>query len=183
MKFFRFNYQLLWEQQDQESYIHFPRVLTETELLPYIITNEHRHLHYRDPNSFNVNYFEQIILDHNFTVEHSETSDNRPYTTSNTPSETTLEEHNLNTIPQYTRQNTVQLNQDDSIDILQTQEPQQLNPIPAQQQQDTATLQLDPSETATIQDASELSEETVHNTQSFTITNDSNLIQIPIHDI
>ena len=43
-KFFRFNYQLLWEQQDQQTYIHFPQIPTQTELLPYIIKNEHRHL-------------------------------------------------------------------------------------------------------------------------------------------
>ena len=39
-KFFRFHYQLLWEQQDQQAYINFPQILTETELLPYIISNE-----------------------------------------------------------------------------------------------------------------------------------------------
>ena len=46
--------------------------------------------------------------------------------------------------------------------------------------------QLNPSETATIQNASEFSEETVQtvqNTQSLTITNDSNLIQVPTHNI
>ena len=47
--FFRFNYQLLWEQQDQQAYIRFPKVLTETELLPYFIKNEHRQVQYRDP--------------------------------------------------------------------------------------------------------------------------------------
>ena len=35
LKFFRFNYQILWEQQDQQAYIHFPQILTQTELLPY----------------------------------------------------------------------------------------------------------------------------------------------------
>ena len=69
------------------------------------------------------------------------------------------------------------------MDLLQTQELQQLNPIPAQQQQDPVTLQPDPSETATIQNASELSEETVHNLQSFTLTCVSNLTQVPILDI
>ena len=37
LKFFRFNYQLLWEQQDQQAYINFPQILTRTELLTYII--------------------------------------------------------------------------------------------------------------------------------------------------
>ena len=65
-KFFRFNYQLLWEQQDQQAYIQFPQILTQTELLPYIIKNEHRHLQYRNLTSFNTTYFEQVDLDHNF---------------------------------------------------------------------------------------------------------------------
>ena len=52
LKFFRFTYQLFWEQQDQQAYIHFPQILTQTELLPYIIKKEHRHLQYRDTTSF-----------------------------------------------------------------------------------------------------------------------------------
>ena len=48
LKFFRFNYQLFWDQQDQQAYVNFPQILTESELLPYIIKNEHRHLQYRD---------------------------------------------------------------------------------------------------------------------------------------
>ena len=34
-----------------------------------------------------------------------------------------------------------------------------------------------------MQNGSELSEETIQNAQSFTITNDSNLIQVPTHKI
>ena len=48
------------------------------------------------------------------------------------------------------------------------------------------THQINTSETNTIQNPSELSEETTpteQNTQSFTITNDSNLIQVPTHNI
>ena len=71
------------KQPDQNAYITFPRVLTETELLAYIISNENKHPYHRNPTSINVNYFEQINLDNNFITEDSETSDNRPYTTSN----------------------------------------------------------------------------------------------------
>ena len=42
---------------------------------------------------------------------------------------------------------------------------------------------MNPSETATIQNTPEFFEETVHNTQNFTITDDSNLIQINTHTI
>ena len=109
----------------------------------------------------------------------------RPCTTSNVIPETPLEEYNLNTVPHYTRQNTVEFNQEVFMDPFQTQEPQQLNITPDQQQQDTTILQNvpDPSETALIQNVSELSQETVHITQTFTLTNDSNLIQVPIHNI
>ena len=53
--------------------------------------------------------------------------------------------------------------------------------------QNHTTLQLnnipDPCETATIQNVSELSEETTNNPQSITITDDSNIVQIPVHNI
>ena len=108
LKFFRFNYQLLWEQQDQQAYINFPQILTSTEQLPYIIKNEHKHLQYRDPTSFSITYFEQIIIDHNFISEHFETSDNRPYCITNNSPETISEEQSALKVPQFTRQNTIQ---------------------------------------------------------------------------
>ena len=148
LKFFRFNYQLLWEQQDQQAYIHFPQILTEIELLPYIIKNEYRHLQYRDPTAFNTTYFEYIDLDNNFITEYSETSDNRPYITSNISPETT---RNSYVLPHYTRQNTVQLGQDDLVNLFQNQEPRQLNPLYPQLLQDSDIQQLNPSETATKQ--------------------------------
>ena len=126
LKFFRFNYQLLWEQQDQPAYTNFPKALTETELLPYIIKNEHKHIQYRDPTSFNTTYFEQINLDSNFLLEHSETSDSRPYITTNP--ETLSEQQTSNILPQYLRQNTIQTGQDDSVNLFQNQELPQLNP-------------------------------------------------------
>ena len=83
---------MLWEQQDQQAYIHFPQILTQTELVPYIIKNEHTSLQYRDPTSFDTTHFELINLDHNFITDYSETSDNRPYITSINIPETTPEE-------------------------------------------------------------------------------------------
>ena len=58
LKYFRFNYQLLWEQKDQQAYINFPQILTHTKLLPYILKNESKHLLYRDLTSFNITHFE-----------------------------------------------------------------------------------------------------------------------------
>ena len=41
----------------------------------------------------------------------------------------------------------------------------------------------DPFETATIQNVTEFSEETTNNPQSITITDGSNIIQYPVHNI
>ena len=71
----RFNYQVLWEQQDQNAYIHFPQVLTELELLPYVINEANKHLHYRDPTSLNISHLELNLLDNQFLGEISEVSD------------------------------------------------------------------------------------------------------------
>ena len=51
------------------------------------------------------------------------------------------------------------------------------------QKSDPPQEQPSPSETTTIHDTSEFSEETVQNTQGFTITDDSNLILIPTHNV
>ena len=162
LKFLRFNYQLIWEQQDQISYINFPQVLTETELLSFIFNNANRHAQFRDLTSFNKNHFELINFDHLFLVEYSEISDSRPFTTSHILPQTQLQEQNP----------------------CVNKEPRQFN-IKPYQQPDTTTLQHrpDPSETATIQNVSELSDIPKNNPQSLTITNDSTILQIRVHDI
>ena len=194
LKFLRFNYQLLWEQKDQQAYVNFPQVLTHIELLPYIIKNENKHLQYRDLTSFNVTLFEQINLDHNFVLEHSETSDNRPYITSDTSHKTTPKEQTTSVEPSYTRQHSEQSEQSEQesptqepfVNLFQNPDPSQEQPLyPPQspQSQVSDIRQLNPSETNTIHNTSEFSDETVQNTQSFTITDDSNLITIPTHNI
>ena len=119
-------------------------------------------------------------------TDHSETSDNRPYITSNISPENTPEEQTSNVVPQYTRQHSVQSEQDDLVNFFQNQQPQQVKPLYPQLPQASDIQQLNPSETATIQNASEFSEKTVQTlqtTQSLTITNDSHFIQVPIHNI
>ena len=182
-KFFRFNYQLLWEQQDQQAYINFSQILTQSELLPYTIKNEHKHLQYRDLTSFNTTYFEQKNLDHTFLVGQSETPDNRHFITSNISPETTPEEQTSNVELPYTRQHSVQSEQEDLATLFQNPEPHQLHPLYPPLPQVSDIQQANPSETAKIQNTSEFSEETIQNTQCFTIINDSNLIQVPTHNI
>ena len=129
-------------------------------------------------------YFEIINFDCNFLLERSETSDSRPYTTSNLISEPSLNEHNPNILQHETGQNIVHFHQVNPTELLQNQEPQQFNII-QDPQQITKTLQdvPDPSKTATVQNISELSDDTLINPQSLTITKDSNTLQIPVHDI
>ena len=154
LKLFRFNYQLLWEQKDQQAYINFPQILTPTELLPYIIENEHKHLQCRDLTSPNIAHFEQINLDHNFLVENSETSDNRPFTTSDTSFETTPEAQTSNVELLYTRQHSEQSEQEDYTTTFQNTEPHQEDPPYPPLSQISEIQQTNPSETATIQNTS-----------------------------
>ena len=183
LKFLRFNYQLLSEQKDQQAYINFPQILTHSELLPYIIKNENKHLHYRDLTSFNVTHFQQINLDHNFLFEHSETSDNRPFITSDTSHQTTPEEQTSSVEPSYTRQQSEQSEQEALANLFQNRDPPQEQPLYPPLSQISDIQQPNPSETTTIHNTSEFSEETVQNTRSFKITDDSNLIIIPTHNI
>ena len=189
LKFFRFNYQILWEQQDQQAYTNFPQILKPTELLPYIIKNEHKHEQYRNPTSFNTQHFDQIHLNNNFITDFSETSDNRPYLTTSVSHEISQEEQTPSLLPQFSRQNITQHEQDDVVNLFQTPELPQLNPLYPQISQVSNLQQVNPSETATTQNTSELSdvteqaEQSVQNMQSFTITNDSNLLQIRTHNI
>ena len=183
IKFLRFNYQLLWEQKDQQPYINFPQILTYIELLPYIIKNENKHLRYRDLTSFNVTHFEQINLDHNFLLEHSEISDNRPFITSVTSHEIAPEEQTSNVEPLYTRQQSEQAEQEALANLFQNSDPPQEQPLYPPLSQISDIQQPNPFETTTIHDTSEFSDGTVQNTQSFTSTDDSNLILIPTHNI
>ena len=187
-KFLRFNYQLLWEQKDQQAYVNFPHILTHTELLPYIIQNENKHLNYRDLTSLNVTHLEQINLDPTFILEYSETSDNRPFTTSDTSHETTPEEQTSSVEPLYTRQQSEQSEQESPeqealVNLFQNPDLPQEQLLYSPQSQAPGIQQLNPPETNTIHHTSEFSEETVQSTRSFTITDDSNRIIIPSHNI
>ena len=122
LKQFRFNNQLLWHQQDQNAYIHFPQIPTEIELLPYVINEANKHLHYRDPTSFNISYLELINLDNQFLVEISEVSDNRPpYTSTNITPEILSEQFDFNILQQQDSQQDTSYS-DDNIEQFQNQE-------------------------------------------------------------
>ena len=116
-------------------------------------------------------------------LEHSETSDNRPFITSDTSPETTPEEQTSNVEPLYTRQQSEQSEQEALANLFQNSDPPQEQPLYPPLLQISDIQQPNPSETTTIHDTSEFSEKTVQNTRSFTITDDSNIIKIPTHNI
>ena len=82
-----------------------------------------------------------------------------------------FDEHNTQILQQDIGQNILHSNQNATTELFQNQETTHFNNIP------------DPFETATIQNVSEFSEETTNNPQSITITDDSNIIQFPFHNI
>ena len=89
-----------------------------------------------------------------------------------------------------TRQHSVQSEEEqedlDNLNLFQNQQSYQIDPLYPQLTQTPDTQQINPSETVTLQNtsaSSEESEQTLQNTQSFTLTNDSNLIQVPILNI
>ena len=116
-------------------------------------------------------------------LEHSETSDNRPFITSDTSPETTPEEQSSNVEPLYTRQQSEQSEQEALANLFQNSDPPQEQPLYPPLSQISDIQQPNPSETTTIHDTLEFFEETVQNTRSFTITDDSNIIIIPTHNI
>ena len=140
LNYFRFNYQLIWEQTNQHAYVNFPRVNTDTEILPFIIKIDFKHSLYKDFTTFSTSLFEYIILNPDFIMEQSET-DNRPYITNvpNSPFNTNLLQENLD--------------DDENIIHHQPTTPRQ----PSQTTQDTAeSLQntlINPINTSTITDA------------------------------
>ena len=103
--------------------------------------------------------------------------------TSHTTPETTLEEQTCNVEPLYTRQQSEQSEQEDLINLFQNPDPPQDQPLYPPISQIPDIQQPNPSETTTIHDPSEISEKTVQNTRSFTITDDSNIILFPTHNI
>ena len=66
---------------------------------------------------FNIKYFELINLDYNFILERSETSDSRPYTTSNIISEPSHNEYNPNKFQKDTGQSIPHFNEDDTTEM------------------------------------------------------------------
>ena len=81
------------------------------------------------------------------------------------------------------RQQSEQSEQEDLTNLFQNSDPPQDQPLYPPISQISDIQQPNPSETTTIHDPSEISDETVQNTRSFTTTDDSNILLIPTHNI
>ena len=56
-KFFRFNYQLIWNQIDQKAFQNFPQYFSKEKLLPFLISEENKH-----PRFVNLTLIEPDII-------------------------------------------------------------------------------------------------------------------------
>ena len=142
--FFRFNYQLKWVQQDQSAYTNFPQVFEEIDLLPFIIGDDFKHSLYVNSLQLHIPFFDIITFDNKFLVEHSETSDSRPYATittietHTTPADTNIQINDPNELLCDTSESQVQYEQ---------QNPQTTQPITQQPRNvQLETLSLQPNE-------------------------------------
>ena len=97
LKFFRFNYLLLWEEQNQAAFEKFPHALTHTNLLRFSIHEDNDNPFFIDPTNLHIPYFEIISFDSDFLVEHSETVDISPYPSSHTNIENPQFDHDITT--------------------------------------------------------------------------------------
>ena len=78
-KYFRFNYQLLWSQQDQPAFTAFPSHFTADECLPFIISEQNEHPYFHKPQLITKQTLDYIRFDPLLLTENDLFADNRPY--------------------------------------------------------------------------------------------------------
>ena len=78
-KYFRFNYQLLWSQQDQPAFTAFPNHFTADECLPYIISEQNAHPYFHKPQLITKQTLDYIRFDPLLITENDLFADNRPH--------------------------------------------------------------------------------------------------------
>ena len=78
-KYFRFNYQLLWSEQDQPAFAAFPNHFTPDECLPFIINKQNEHPYFFKPDKVTQQTMDLISFDPRLITENNFHDDNRPY--------------------------------------------------------------------------------------------------------
>ena len=183
LKFFRFNYQLVWVQQNQTAYTNFPQIFDKVDSLPFVIRDDFKHLQYISHLQLHIPYFEIIAFDNNFIVERSETSDNQPYITTST---TEIHTTSRNTNIQIKDSNDLFSDTSESqVQYLQ-QSPQRTQPItqqPPNEQLENLSLQFDENNNNDNNQDELQNPNPTLDTQSTDLTVDSNALMVPIRPV
>ena len=183
-KFYRFNYQLLWEEQNQAAFKNVPQALTNTELLPFIIHEDIKHPFFIDRTKLHTLFFEIMLFDTHFLFEQSETSDSRHYRSYDKTFENHYYEYDTTT-PQAEQIGTFQTEQIETLHDPQDTfhgTHQILNELLKPTQQNQKTLTLDNTSTVSNKNNTDTHEANT-DTHSFTVTTDSNISNNPTREI
>ena len=78
-KYFRFNYQLLWSQQDQPAFTAFHNHFTKDEYPPFIINEQNEQPYFFKPEKVTKQAIDYISFDPRLITENNLHDDNRPY--------------------------------------------------------------------------------------------------------
>ena len=78
-KFFRFNHQLIWSEQDQAAFTAFTTHFTADECLPSIINKKNEHSYFFKPDKITKQTIDFISFDPRLITENNLIDDNRPY--------------------------------------------------------------------------------------------------------
>ena len=78
-KHFRFNYQLLWSEQDQPAFAAFHNHFTTDECLPFIINKQNEHAYFLKPDNVTQQTMDLISFDPRLITENIFHDDKRPY--------------------------------------------------------------------------------------------------------
>ena len=77
--YFRFNFQLLWSEQDQPAFTAFHNHFTADECLPFIINKQNEHPYFFKPDKVTQQTMDLISIDPRLITENNFHVDNRPY--------------------------------------------------------------------------------------------------------
>ena len=78
-KFFRFNHQLIWSEQDQAAFTAFTTHYTADESLPFIINRKNEHPYFFKQDKITKQTIDFISFDPRLITENNLIDDNRPY--------------------------------------------------------------------------------------------------------
>ena len=78
-KNFRFNYQLLWSEEDQPAFAAFHNHFTADDCLPFIINKQNEHPYFLKPDKVTQQTMDLISFDLRLITENNFHDDNRPY--------------------------------------------------------------------------------------------------------